>query len=131
MNKKTTLFLLVIVFLMPVKSHGMLTVECADINYVVQNADVIIKGDVIKVEAREGENGMIFTYVDIRVAKYIKGKGERVLQIKIPGGCVGDSCLGVEDTPTFLEGERGYLCLTQDYQPICGKGILGRLPAGY
>jgi hypothetical protein len=123
------------------KYNAMLIGECADINYVIKNADVIIKGEVIKAEADwEYKSGSrnLFTYVDVRADKYLKGNGEGVIRFKVPGGELNGVSQWVEDMPTFKVGQKGYLCLKKYaenngdprlfYRIICGRGMQYNLP---
>jgi len=95
-----------------VKQSGgaaMLIAECADEAYRAEKADYIIEGTVEKVESRWNEDKTnIFTYTDLRIEKFFKGKpfAENKLQIVTPGGTVGEISQWVEDQPIFHEGKR-------------------------
>jgi len=88
---------------------GILKAECADKSYITQAADYIIEGTVEKVESRWNEDKTnIFTYTDLRIEKYVKGRSfaENNLRIVTPGGTVGEISQWVEDQPIFHEGEK-------------------------
>jgi hypothetical protein len=95
-----------------VKQSGgaeILVAECADESYRAEKADYIIEGTVEKVESRWNEDKTnIFTYTDLRIEKYVKGRSfaENNLRIVTPGGTVGEISQWVEDQPIFHEGEK-------------------------
>jgi len=62
----------------------------------------------------------IFTYVHIDVEKYIKGSGQRLIEIKVPGGKVGKITEEVEDTLHFALGEKVILFLKPTFFRIVG-----------
>ncbi len=94
-----------------VKQSGgaaMLIAECADEAYRAEKADYIIEGTVEKVESRWNEDKTnIFTYTDLQIEKFVKGKpfAENKLKIATPGGTVGEISQWVEDQPIFHEGK--------------------------
>ncbi len=94
-----------------VKQSGgaaMLIAECADEAYRAEKADYIIEGTVEKVESRWNEDKTnIFTYTDLQIEKFVKGKpfAENKLKIVTPGGTVGEISQWVEDQPIFHEGK--------------------------
>jgi hypothetical protein len=88
---------------------AMLIAECADKSYITQTADYIIEGTVERVESRwNQERTGIFTYTELIIEKYVKGKPftENKLQIVTPGGTVGEISQWMEDQPIFHEGNR-------------------------
>lgn len=115
--------------------------DCVHMSAVVDKADVIIQGEVIKIEAKEtkknGTVAWVHTYVDIHVAQYVKGQGKDILTLKMAGGCAGGICTGVSGTPSFQVGQKGYLYLMNPkgdqydegrfYAPVCGRGMLETL----
>lgn len=62
----------------------------------------------------------IFTYAYIDVEKYIKGSGEKLIEIKIPGGKVGEITEEVPDTPHFSLGEKVILFLKPKFFRVVG-----------
>ncbi len=88
---------------------GMLIAECTDKDYIIETSDYIIEGTVEKVESKwNKERTSIFTYIDLRIEKYVKGTPftEDKLQIVTPGGTVGEISQWVEDKPIFHEGKK-------------------------
>jgi len=104
-----------------------LVMECGDKNYVTKTADYIIEGTVEKVESRYNkEKTLIFTYSDLLIEKYIKGKpfAENKIQIITPGGTVGGIAQLVEDQPIFHEGKKVIVYFLErngEFEIICGS----------
>ncbi len=113
--------------------------ECQNLDYVFQKADVVVSGEVIKVEAKRGtKGGLIFTDIDIKVTHYFKGDGSGIITIKQFGGTLGDETISGGDFIRFTTGESGYLYLNKInsefyenkfYGLVCGYGITDALPA--
>ncbi|MFH0929469.1 MAG: hypothetical protein V1818_03905 [Candidatus Aenigmatarchaeota archaeon] len=101
---------------------AMLAAECADKSYLYDNADIVVIGTVSKVETKQ-EN-QIYTYSSILVESFEKGElNSNKLKIKTPGGCIGTTCMQVEDQPIFHEDELVRIYLKQDeneFSIICG-----------
>jgi len=134
-NKAITVFVLIlIIFLLPLKSNALLIWPCGNLNYVSLSSSVIAEGKVIKIDVKREEKG-IFTYTDFQVEKYIKGEGGNIITIRTGGGCLEEKCQWVEDTPTFKIGERGFLYLREGekgtFSVVCGSGIIDKLAPIY
>jgi hypothetical protein len=106
---------------------GLLVKECADEAYRTEKADYIIEGTVEKVESRWNEDKTnIFTYTDLRIEKYVKGRSfaENNLRIVTPGGTVGEISQWVEDQPIFHEGKKVRIYLEEvngEFFMVCGQ----------
>lgn len=82
-----------------------------------EKSDSIVRGDVISTKSEWNEEGnFIWTYVGVKVSKWIKdkGRGEEVITVKIPGGTVGDITQGSSDQVTFKKGEEVLLFLRKE-----------------
>jgi hypothetical protein len=78
-----------------------------DLAQLGQEAQSIITGKVVAIESRwDTDDGLINTYVTVRVREHLKGKpttSEAI--IRVPGGEAGDMGLAVSDAPWFEPGE--------------------------
>jgi hypothetical protein len=72
-----------------------------------QEAQSIIIGRVVSMESRlDSDDGLIYTYVTVRVREHIKGKPTTSdVVIRVPGGEVADMGLAVSDAPWFEPGD--------------------------
>jgi hypothetical protein len=114
---------------------GKTVPDCAHLSAV---ADVIIEGEVKRVEVKKNNKGFTYTYVDIGVNQYVKGQGKDVLTLKLWGGCTDGMCTSMSGAPVFDLGQKGYLCLMNPkgdeydegrfYAPACGRGMLEKMP---
>lgn len=108
-----------------VKNSGgsaMLAAECADKSYLYDIADIVVIGTVSKVETEQEDQ--IYTYSSILVENFEKGNLDSgKLMIKTLGGCIGTTCMYVEDQPIFHEDELVKIYLKQDgneFSIVCG-----------
>ena len=77
-----------------------------EVSELTAQADLIVVGEVKKIESRLEPGGGIFTYVTITAGQFIKGAGTQEVTLRYPGGEVGRIGLLVSDTPEFELGER-------------------------
>jgi hypothetical protein len=87
-----------------------------DLAQLGQEAHSIITGRVIAAESRwDTDDGLINTYVTVRVREHLKGKptAPEVI-IRVPGGEVGEMGLAVSDAPWFDPGEDVLVFLTPE-----------------
>ena len=139
---RNNLFLLIIFWVLLICSRFSFATEyiaeCQNLDYIFQKADVVVSGEVIKVEAKRETNGTICTYTDIKVMHYLKGDGSGLITIKQFGGTIGDETIGRGYSTGFITGESGYLYLNKInskfyenkfYGLVCGYGITDALPA--
>ncbi|MDP8265272.1 MAG: hypothetical protein P9M12_07365 [Candidatus Aceula lacicola] len=116
------------------KTYAIHSQECGDVQLVVKISDVIVYGEVVKVETKEVKKGQIYTLVNVKADKYIKGEGRSSIVLKLPGGCIEAYCMGVSGIPIFYVGQKGYLYLSKPqsddyasheyYRPVCGYGVV-------
>jgi hypothetical protein len=59
---------------------------------------------------------MIFTEFDIQVSQYIKGSGNSVIRLTMPGGTVDGVRAWIPDLPTFKQGEDVLLFLRPGFE---------------
>lgn len=109
-----------------VKNSGgsaMLIAECADKSYLYTNSDVIVTGIVEKVETKD-EEGQIYTYSSISIKNFEKENfNSNELTIKTPGGCMGTTCVVIEDQPILHENKSVRIYLKQignEFSIVCG-----------
>ena len=100
-----------------------LVAECSNKSYIYDTADVIVIGTVNKVETKQED--MIYTYSNISIENFGKGRlNSNTITIKTPGGCVGTSCMFMEDQPFLYENKlvRIYLKQTEfnEFSIVCG-----------
>lgn len=86
----------------------MLIEKCSDKNYLTEGSDYIVEGTVEKVESKwNKEKDTIFSYIDLKIDKYIKGDALPEDRVKIitRSGCVEGICAVVEEEPepTFFQ----------------------------
>ena len=116
-----SLILLFSVLIISISTFGI--VEKLSIEEKVRRANTIVMGTIEYMQSRwEGVNGgkRIFTYVYIGVEQYIKGVGGGQVEIKVPGGKVGEITEWVSDTPHFTTGEKVILFLKPEYFRVVG-----------
>jgi hypothetical protein len=124
MIKKMSLkisFWVLLMALLAISSFAI--VEKLSLEKMTQKAQRIILGTVTHTESRWeklGTGKRIFTYVYIDVEKDIKGAGTRLVEIKVPGGKVGEITEVVSDTPQFTPGEKAVLFLRNEYFQVVG-----------
>ncbi len=93
------------------------------IQELTYEADFVLIGKVKDMESRwNKEKTLIYTYVTVSVAKYIKKILEigelKEITVKVLGGEVDDIALKVSDTPEFMKGEEIFLFLRIEELPI-------------
>jgi len=116
-----SLMLLFFILFISLNTFGI--VEKLSIEEKVKRANAIVLGTVEHKQSQwEEVNGgrRIFTYVYISVEQYIKGVGGGQVEIKVPGGKVGEITEWVSDTPHFTTGEKVILFLKPEYFQIVG-----------
>lgn len=92
------------------------------LEYMTDFSGTIVVGTV-KDKYSYWEEQKIFTNVGIDVEEFVKNSGDErssYLQLKIPGGTVGDLSFHVDQAPAFKEGEKVMLFLKKsdiDYFP--------------
>ena len=99
------------------------TVKKISLEEKTKKASLIVIGIVKRSQSQwEGLDGgkRIFTYVYVDVEKYIKGSGEKLIEIKVPGGKVGEITEEVPDTPRFTLGEKVILFLKPKFFRVVG-----------
>jgi molybdopterin-binding protein len=113
--------ILSVIFIFSVRVFG--TVEKLNIEEKTKKASLIVTGTVKSTQSqweKVNEGRRIFTYVYIEVEKYIKGSGGKQIEIKVPGGKVGEITERASDTPQFTVGERVILFLKSDFFRVVG-----------
>jgi len=123
-HKQTlTKFILIFftILIISVSSFGI--VEKLSIEEKIKRANTIVMGTVVFTQSQWEEvngGGRIFTYVYIDVEQYIKGFGGSLIEIKAPGGKVGEITQWVSDTPQFIEGEKVIVFLRPEFFQVVG-----------
>ena len=103
---------------------AILVGACTEESFKREESDWVIEGQVTRVAVKEVTQGDIFTNVDFSIEGYLKGEniGDGIV-LQIPGGCIGERCLMVEDQPGFEEGQNYRLYVYQDsegeYRLVC------------
>ncbi len=118
--KSISSIFLIIIYL-SVNAFG--TVRKISLEEKTKKASLIVIGTikVIQSQWEELDGGKrIFTYVHIDIEKYIKGSGQKQIEIKVPGGKVGKITEEVPDTPYFSIGEKVILFLKPTFFQIVG-----------
>jgi hypothetical protein len=85
------------------------------------NSDLVVTGTVLEVNCRWGlgNESIIITTVKLGVEGIAKGElPERIIEVNIPGGKVGDLVLWMEDQPKFTVGEYVLLYLKSKSTPL-------------
>lgn len=76
------------------------------------HAEAVVIAEVTTVEALWTAEPTIETVVDLAVTRSIVGGVGQALQLRLPGGTVGEVTLAVEDTPALRTDHRYALFLT-------------------
>lgn len=116
-----SIFFILIIISFTVNVFG--TVKKISLEEKTKKASLIVIGIVKHSQSQweELDGGKkIFTYVHIDVEKYIKGSGEKLIEIKVPGGKVGEITEGVPDAPHFTLGEMVILFLKPKFFRVVG-----------
>ncbi|MCX6654442.1 MAG: hypothetical protein NTY03_04890 [Candidatus Bathyarchaeota archaeon] len=85
------------------------------------NSDLVVTGTVLEVNCRWGlgNESIIITTVKLGVEGIAKGKlPERIIEVNIPGGKVGNLGFWMEDQPKFTVGEYVLLYLKSKSTPL-------------
>lgn len=103
------LVLLVFVFAQP--TQATTAVMLSDVELIVHSR-LIVSGSVISVMSDSDGSGMVWTYVEMRTDRVLKGAfHEGTIVLKQLGGTAGDSGVRVVGQPGFAPGERVLLYL--------------------
>lgn len=111
----------------------LLIAECMDPDYLEASSDLIIEAKVETVEVKKNDYGMINTYSNLRIDRYLKGDPFEydAFQIVTLGGALEDTITLVEDQPILHEGSYVRLYLIQfegEWIIICGNYGMKELP---
>lgn len=92
---------------------------------LAKEAQIIVHGTITQVRSA-WEKKTIYTYATLAPTEILKNttiKKPKEIQIRLPGGTVGDTTLEVSDTPTFTVGEDVLVCLKPDgpYFKVVGE----------
>ena len=116
--------------LLAAPASAMRIAECGDPAFVAKEAALIVQGRVGSVLAKESKDGMINTFVRVKVKRVLKGKAGQHVTLKLPGGVVGDKGVAVSETPNFRPGDKGYFYLApieggppRYYDAVCGWAV--------
>ena len=100
----------------------------ATIQSLTDQAQLIVRGEVISVytPSKRGPQGQIYTRVELKVDKYLKGSGEYLkgsgeekIVIQLLGGTIDDLTMHVEGSPVFKTSQKVIVFLTVDpIQPL-------------
>ena len=122
MKKVYFVMIFIVVLFFSISSAHTTEIIPSTLEYMTDFSDTIVVGTVSdKYSYWEGQK--IFTNVGIDVEQFVKkSEDERssYLQLKIPGGTVGDLSFHVDQGPEFKEGEKVMLFLKKinsDYFP--------------
>lgn len=83
---------------------------------LARRADLVVRGKAERSVARASRDGkLIHTVTTLRVASTIKGKAEgQVVEVRTPGGTIGDITQVVHGAPSFSAGEEVVLFLHRE-----------------
>lgn len=85
-----------------------------DLDTLSQQADLIVQGTAEGTEASWSADGKrIHSVTRVRVGKSLKGQAAQVVEVRHPGGTVGDITQRVAGAPAFAPGEEVILFLKQ------------------
>lgn len=102
--KKGILVVIAILFLFSSMAFGAVIKK--ELSEFTAEADLIVVGEVKKIESRWNPGETIFTYVTIATEQFLKGSAGKEVTLRFPGGEVGGIGLKVSDTPNFKLGEK-------------------------
>jgi hypothetical protein len=87
-------------------SAGATVLRAAEVEELARRAEHIVRGTVLSSTAAWTPDGkQIHTVTRISVARALKGRGPAVVEVRTPGGSVGDLAQKVIGAPEFAPGE--------------------------
>jgi len=89
---------------------------------LIDISDLIIQGEVKEISSRM-ESDHIYTYVEVKISKFIKGEFPEEVTLKIKGGKVGNIVERVSGSPSFEKGERVILFLKKKNEFFSVSGM--------
>ena len=113
--QKTALFLTAAAALLLFSTAlGAATVLKMDMNTLVTQSDAIVIGEVTSIEARQEQDGRVYTTIDLRIDEAVKGKVGETLRLRQVGGRdrEADIATYVPGMPYFEPEERVFLFVT-------------------
>ena len=93
-----------------------------DLRTMVRKADLVFTGKVLEQRTEwTNQNGRkaIVTVVSFEVLDVHKGNAGRKLDLRCPGGTIGETTLELVGMPTFQEGERCVLFVRTNASAVC------------
>lgn len=88
------------------------TLLAADVPLLTQSSEVIVRGTIVRVQARlSGDGARVFTEAELAVVEALKGEPGPSLIATQPGGVVGDVGQWIDGVATFREGDEVVLFL--------------------
>lgn len=91
------------------------TVMKTDLPTLCERAEKIVLGTVESVEPKVEGTGFISTYVTITPSLFYKGKPDKSLLVRIPGGSAEGHTMKVFGAPKFAAGDRVLVFLESDH----------------
>jgi hypothetical protein len=119
-------FLLLLFILFTATAIVSALMEKISVEDLTREADVILIGDVKKVESVWSlQSPTIYTYSTLSAEKYIKGgEGQETLTIITQGGSKWGFSVWVEDTPVFLKNEKVLFFLKKAGRELSVAGLV-------
>jgi hypothetical protein len=79
-----------------------------------QRSERVVRAKVTSVRSEwNAQRSFIFTYVTLTVQRYHKGSGPLALEVRVPGGKVGNYSVTAESMPQFEPGEDVFVFLSR------------------
>jgi hypothetical protein len=95
--------------------------------FEIERASAVIVGRVLSSHVEKSPRFGIETVTDVALEEAIKGDFGSVLQVREPGGALGDEALVIPGVPTFIDGDRVMLLL---YARVDGHYLVSDLALG-
>lgn len=108
--KRLFLFIIVSLVFVSAATAAATTVVSLDLPKLVDTSELIVVGEVVKVDARV-ENGRVHSYIDIAVQETWKGEEKETVRIGQIGGKTEELATIVHGMPSFQKDERVLLFL--------------------
>lgn len=104
--------LLVVLALAPVSSVRATVIVPLELEELVARSELVVRGVVEASESRRTSSGeQIFTFTRVRVVERFKGEPAQYVEVRTPGGTVGELTQRVAGVPALVEGDEVILLL--------------------
>lgn len=115
-SKALALILAVTSLVLPLRAT---TLARMSLDQLARAADTVVRAQCVGTSAKR-ENGAIWTFADFTTLENFKGKPAAHIQVRLPGGSVGNLSTRIEEVPAFQPGDDAVLFLEHGRDGIYG-----------